>query len=86
MDEVGLASLELAGGHVPILHDELVGDVELVKNDVEDVDVVSRGFSLGVDELEGAEVPVADDDQRVLLAVAKGIGGREGRYDGKEAG
>ena len=62
VDEVSIVLLEHSGANVPSLHDELVWNVMLVENEVEHIDVVSRRTTLGVDELERAEVPVADND------------------------
>ena len=70
VDEVGLVALEHISGHVPLLHDNLVRDAKLVKDEVEYVDIVPGGLALDVDELKGPEVPVADDDQRALLGIA----------------
>ena len=80
MDEVGIVLLEHVGGHVPFLHHKLVWNVELVENEVEHVDIITGRLPVDVDELEGAEVPVADDNQRVLLGIAEVVGGHEAAY------
>ena len=77
MGEVGLMALKHIGGYMPFLHDELVWNVEPVENKVEYVDVVSGGFSFDVDELERTEVPVAGNNQRMLLCIAEAVGGME---------
>ena len=77
VDEVGLAVIERIGGYVPFLHDKLVRNVEPVENEVEHVDVVSGRLSFNVDELKRAEVPVAYNNQRVLLGIAEVVGSRE---------
>ena len=73
MDEVGITLFEHLGGDVPFLHDKLVGNAELVENQVEHVDIVSSRLSFNVDELEWTEIPVADYNQRMLLGVAEGV-------------
>jgi hypothetical protein len=63
---------------MPFLHDELMGNVELVENQVKYVDVISGRLSLGVNELEGTEVPVAYNNQWILLGISEVIIGGEG--------
>jgi hypothetical protein len=63
---------------MPFLHDELMGNVELVENQVKYVDVISGRLSLGVNELEGTEVPVAYNNQWLLLGISEVIIGGEG--------
>ena len=75
--DVGLTSFEHVCGNVPVLHDKLVWDTELVENHVEHIDIVSGRLSFNVDELEGTEVPVAGYNQRMLLCIAKVVGSRE---------
>ena len=73
VDEVGLAIIEHIGSYVPFLHDKLVRDVKPVENEVEHVDVVSGRLSFNIDKLKGAEVPVAYNNQRVLIGIAEFI-------------
>jgi hypothetical protein len=55
-----------------------MGNVELVENQVKYVDVISGRLSLGVNELEGTEVPVAYNNQWLLLGISEVIIGGEG--------
>jgi hypothetical protein len=64
---------------VPFFHDKLVGNVELVKNKVEYIDIVPSRLPLNVDELERSEVPVANYNQRSFFCKAEVIGGMEER-------
>jgi hypothetical protein len=87
MDEVGLAVLEHVGGHMPLLHDELMGNIETVENHVEDVNVIACGLPLAVEELERTEIPVADDDQRVFVGIFRElVGSRESQRQTKQEG
>jgi hypothetical protein len=70
---------------MPFLHDELMGNIELVENQVKYVDVISGRLSLGVNELKGAEVPVAYNNQRFLLGISELIVGGEGVPQGEKA-
>ena len=79
MDEVGLTVLEHVGGYMPFQHDELVWDIEPVENEVKHVDVVSGGVSIDVDELERTKVPVAGNNQGMLLCIVEVVGGMEHR-------
>jgi hypothetical protein len=63
---------------MPFLHDELMRNVESVENQVKYVDVISGRLSLGVNELEGTEVPVAYNNQWLLLGISEVIIGGEG--------
>jgi hypothetical protein len=56
-----------------------VGNVELVKNKVEYIDIVPSRLPLNVDELERSEVPVANYNQRSFFCKAEVIGGMEER-------
>ena len=79
MDKVGLAVFEHVGGCVPFLHNELVRDAELVEDQVENLYVVSGRLPLTVDELKRTEVPVADNDQRILFGIAETISSMDRR-------
>ena len=77
VDEVGLTLFEHFGGEVPLLHDELMGDVEAVENLVEYLDVIAGGLTFVIEKLERLEVPVADNDKGLFLGITKGfLGGR----------
>ena len=73
VDEVGLTLLEHFRGNVPLLRDELVGDVKAGEDEVEHLDVVAGGLTLVVQELEGLEVPVAHDNEWLFIGVAVGL-------------
>ena len=85
VDKIGLASFKHIGGHVPIQHNKLVGDVELVENQVEYIDIVSGGLALGIDKLERPEVPVAGNRQRMFVGVAEVVGSMEQGRTGEQA-
>jgi hypothetical protein len=85
MNEVSLAVLEHVGGHMPLLHDEFVRDIETVENQVEDINVIACGLPLAVEEFERTEVPVADDDQRVFVGIFRElVGSRESQRQTKQ--
>jgi hypothetical protein len=48
MNEVSLAVLEHIGGHMPLLHDKLMGDIETVENQVEDINVIACRLALAI--------------------------------------
>ena len=56
---------------MPFLHYKGVGDVELVKNKVEDIDIISGGLPLAIYKLKRTEVPVADNNQWLLICIAE---------------
>jgi hypothetical protein len=72
---------------MPLLHDELMGDIETVENHVEDVNVIACGLPLAVEELERTEIPVADDDQRMFVGIFRElVGSRESQRQTKQEG
>ena len=87
MNEVGLVVLEHIGGNMPFLHDELMGNVEAVENHVKHFDVIARRLTLTVEKLEGTEIPVADDDQRMLIGILREVvGSRQRQRQTKQKG
>ena len=69
VDEVGLATGKHLVDAVPLLHDEFVGDFHLRQYQVEHLDIVARWLTVGIQELEGLEVPVGSNHQRVLVSI-----------------
>ena len=77
VDEVGLAMVEHLHGHIPLLHHKLVRNAQPVEYQVEHFDVITVGHALRVQEFERRKVPVAYDDQGMLLGESKGVLGRQ---------
>ena len=72
---------------LPAKVDELMGNVEAVENHVKHFDVIARRLTLTVEKLEGAEVPVADDDQRMLIGILREVvGSRQRQGQTKQKG
>ena len=69
MNEVSVMVFEHHRGLVPLLRHKLMGNVQTVQNQVEDIDIISRWLAIGIEEFERSEIPVADDGQRVMLGV-----------------
>ena len=69
MDQIGFARFKCLGTLIPLLHDKLMGDLQLVKDDVEDFNVETVGLTLVVSELIGRKLPVADNDERAVFGI-----------------
>ena len=70
-DDVGLPLAEEVHRLALLHHLKLVGDAHLVEHSREDIDVEPRGLRLVVVEFVGRLVPVARDDERAVLRVAR---------------
>ena len=79
VDEISIMVLEHHGGLMPLLHHKLVRNIQTAKNQVKNLDIISRRLAVGIKELKRSEVPVADDGQRVILSITivpLGLSGR----------
>ena len=68
-DEVCFTTLKGFCGHIPLLHYIAVRDVQTIENDVKHLDVIAIRFALVVAELIRWELPVADNDERLLFRI-----------------
>ena len=79
-DEIGIAALKGLGGLAPLAEDDAVGDVELLEDLLQQFNVVACRLAMVVAVFIGREVPVAGDDEGIVLRVVKIdlSGGRKG--------
>ena len=77
MQQVGLTTDKQFTGSMPLLHDKLMRDIQIVEDDAQHLYIITGRRTITIEELERTEVPVAGNDKRMLFCVAIELSGRE---------